>query len=218
MTHNLKRLALALAVALLLPEWRAHADLIWDFSYTVSNGSDTTGASGTLTTTSTPSGGPYTVTGITGTWTFDTVTESITGVIAPGYFSGNNNLLSPSAPHVGVGGISFSVPSTTISGILITSVNIFYDDPFSYYTSLAADTRHLRVDGTNTSLFSLTPASTTAVPEPSNAIVAVCGAVAFIAHGWFRRRDKRRQVADLPFHPNQGPIPSAPSTLRCANC
>jgi hypothetical protein len=39
-------------------------------------------------------------------------------------------------------------------------------------------------------------AAPTAVPEPSTAIVAVFGAVAFVAYGWSRhRREQRRQAA-----------------------
>jgi hypothetical protein len=38
--------------------------------------------------------------------------------------------------------------------------------------------------------------TTSAVPEPSTAMVAALGAVAFVAYGWSRhRRDQRRQAA-----------------------
>jgi hypothetical protein len=120
MTTIIKRLGLALAVALILPEFRAHADLTWDFSQTVSDGTDTSVVSGTLTTTSTPAGGPYTVTGIMGTWSFDAVSLTIQGLIAPGGLGGNDNMLSPVAPFLSNSGISFTVPPATINGISVT--------------------------------------------------------------------------------------------------
>ena len=44
--------------------------------------------------------------------------------------------------------------------------------------------------------WSITAHTTTSVPEPSTAVVAVIGAVAFIAYGWSRhRREQRRQAA-----------------------
>jgi hypothetical protein len=40
------------------------------------------------------------------------------------------------------------------------------------------------------------PGATTAVPEPSTALVAVFGAVAFVAYGWCRHRRAERRRAD----------------------
>ena len=39
------------------------------------------------------------------------------------------------------------------------------------------------------------PGAMTAVPEPSTALVAMFGAVSFLAYGWSRRREPRRRVA-----------------------
>ena len=200
MTNNLKRLGLALAVALILPASRAYADLNWDFSYTVSDGTNTSGVSmGTLTTTSTPAGGPYTVTGISGTFTFDNITESIAGLIVPNNFAQNDNLLSPTSPFVNQNGISFSVPIVTVEGNQIDAVNVFFNNDNTFYSVATgnnpSNSAEFSVVGTSVSTFQLTPV-TSVVPEPSTAIVAVFGAVAFLAYGWSRhRRAQLRQAA-----------------------
>jgi hypothetical protein len=72
------------AVLGLLLVGRAEAELIWNFSYDVSDGVKTSSATGTMTTTDTPDGGPYLVTAITGQETLNGVVETITSLIAPG--------------------------------------------------------------------------------------------------------------------------------------
>jgi hypothetical protein len=185
MTNNFKRLGLTMAVALLLPECCAHADLTWDFSYTVTARSVSTSASGELTTTSTPTGGPYTVTGISGTFTFGTVSESITGLIPPNGFLGNDNQISPTAPFLDSSGISFAVPSFNDGGVQVSDVEILFRPTLSIYTSnIGTSGGFFSVPGSVVSEFQLTPATAASVPEPSTAIVAVFGAVAFLAYGW----------------------------------
>ena len=175
MTTTLKRLILALAMTLILPECPAFAGLIWDFSYTVSDGTNTSGASGTLTTTSTPTGGPYTVTGISATWTYDnTVSEPISTLVALGGFDNNDNLLSPTSPFITGNGISFEVPTTTIAGDSINQINIYCSNEYNQQLGNNGSFE-LDVLGSSISEFTLTPA--TAVPEPSTAVLAAIGAV-----------------------------------------
>jgi PEP-CTERM motif len=58
------------------------------------------------------------------------------------------------------------------------------------------------------------PASTTAVPEPSTAVVAVFGATALIGYGWSRHRQaQRRQAVAQASQPNERPYDGFPGTL-----
>jgi hypothetical protein len=148
-----------------------------------------------LTTTSTPTGGPYTVTGISGTFTFDNVTESITGLIPSNGFLGNDNQISPTAPFLDSSGISFAVPSFTDAGVEVSEVEILFRPNLSIYTSnIGTSGGFFSVPGSVVSEFELTPATAASVPEPSTAIVAVFGAMAFLAYGWSRHREHRRQA------------------------
>jgi hypothetical protein len=199
MTTNFKRLGLTVAVALLLPECCAHADLTWDFSYTVTSHSDSSSASGQLTTTSTPTGGPYTVTGISGTFTYDNVSESITGLIPSNGFLGNDNQISPTAPFLDSSGISFAVPSFTDNGVQISDVEILFRPNLSLYeTNIGSSASFYSFLGGVVGEFHLAPATAASVPEPSTAIVAAFGAVALLAYGWSRHRRGNRDVGRGP--------------------
>jgi hypothetical protein len=119
--------------ALLMSTLVTRADLLWDWSYQTSE-SFTSGlfftGSGTLTTSSTPSDGFYTVTGITGTWTLSPgdnpgPTYTITGLISPGGDGGlnssvgqNDNLLALGSPQLtNYAGIGFTDSSGATDAI-----------------------------------------------------------------------------------------------------
>ena len=181
-----------MAVALILPECRAHADLTWNFSYDIGpKRSNTTQASGTLTTLDTPAGGPYTLTGITGTISFEGTAWTINGLINPGGFFQNDNSLSPTSPHLSEGGIAFSATpqgSSTATNFLVFYSGVYWQD------SLAPGSNETdKLPGTFVSQFTLSPAS--AAPEPSSAVLASFGAIAFIVHDRIRRRRAQRRHA-----------------------
>ena len=193
-TTTVKRLGLALAVALILPECRVHADLTWDFSYDIGpKASNIAQASGTLTTTDTPSGGPYTLTGITGTISYEATTWTITGLINPGGFFDNDNSLTPTSPYLSGNGLAFLA---TPQGSSTATSFLVFDDGGEYaqdsLTQVGTEVDKL-FGRPPDNQFTLTPAA--AVPEPSTAIVASLGAVAFIAYGCTRRRRALRRQA-----------------------
>ena len=77
----------------------------------------------------------------------------------------------------------------------IVDVTVSSTDPIGKY--IGGDIQLVGPDGASFVEYSVTLApSVSSVPEPSTAIVAALGAVAFIACGWSRhRRDQRRQAA-----------------------
>ena len=109
MIRLLRQWILSAAVLGLLLVGRAEAELIWIFSYEVSDGVNTTSAMGTMTTTDTLVGGYYTVIAISGNWTLNIgVAETITSLIAPGGYDVNENLLAPTTPYLTFFGVSFN--------------------------------------------------------------------------------------------------------------
>lgn len=94
-------LALIAALPLAAPA-AARADAL-QFAFTYSGDGVTT--TGTLTTEDTPLGGPFLVTGITGTRNGD----PITGLLDPDTLNGNDNLLAPTSPFLTGFGIGFAV-------------------------------------------------------------------------------------------------------------
>ena len=107
------RIWLVLALALLcIPV--ARADLVWSYSY---SGSGVSG-SGYLTTSSTTSGGAYTITGISGL----RGTVPLERLLAPGTYPASgggvlisDNLLYPGSPFLGFGGFTTQVGTDLVN-------------------------------------------------------------------------------------------------------
>ena len=156
---------LALLSALAVPV-AAHADT---FNFSASGSAGGFSGSGVLTASSSGSG--FLITDISGT--------GVTGLIAPGGFNGNDNLLFPTAtPTLDGHGFSF----TDVNGPDHFSVNIF-NDGTGYFAFLEDEdmfTQTLPVT------FTLSPA---AVPEPSSFILLGTGilGMAEVARRKYRR-------------------------------
>jgi hypothetical protein len=124
--------------------------------------------------------------------------SSYTGISGPSSFGtgGNSPQGTPSGSSVeldGFGG-AISVPSTYVSGTLLTLGGTWTDQTFASL-GLTPGT-YVWTWGTGRDADSYT-LQIGAVPEPSSAVLAVSGAVAVIAaYRWSRRRrEKRRQAA-----------------------
>jgi len=144
--------SLALLSALAIPT-TAHADT-FDFSATGSSGAFS--GSGTLTA-SAQGGGAYLISGITGT--------GVTGLIAPGGFNGNDNLLFPtSTPTLDAHGFSFK----DINGPDHFDVNLF-NNGSGYFAFLNDEDNFSQTVPVNFSV------AASAVPEPSTLILLGTG-------------------------------------------
>ena len=136
--HYTPRAALHLAWGLILffgSVPAAKANQIFPFFYSIpsdSSHSMAVSAYGMLTTAGL-SGGAYTVTGISGTWNGYT----ITGLLPPGSYGNNDNLLFPAGPHLDDSGISFQVNAPGDDGN--GAVNVYYDSGSSGYTEYSND-------------------------------------------------------------------------------
>jgi hypothetical protein len=131
----------------------AHADT---FNFAANGSSGSFSGSGILTATSN-GGGEYLITGITGT--------GVTGLIAPGGFNGNDNLLFPSAtPTLDSNGFSF----TEVNGPDHYQINILNNGSgyFAFINDEDQFTQIVPVD------FAL---ATSAVPEPSTFVLLGTG-------------------------------------------
>lgn len=133
----------------------AHAQNAFDFQYSFPGfGASGTpvSATGILNTTDLdPATNAFTITGISGTRTVSGVTESIIGLLAPGSFGGNDNLLFASQPFLSNNGVSFFVAGAG-------NVNVFFSSDENAYTEF-----NRRVGYGN---FTVTPRNATPVPGP----------------------------------------------------
>ena len=136
----------------------------------------TVSASGTMTGALVAGQDYYLITGITGTWNWDGTAVAITGLIAPGGFGSNDNLLYfNSAPLLDGNGISFTVAPPGAGDDGLGDVNVYYDTGGEAYTEFA--------DEVGDGPFNVTSST---VPEPSAIILLGIG-LAGIGIRKFRR-------------------------------
>jgi len=157
---------LAVAAACAVSSLAAHADT---FSFAVNGSAGGYSGSGLLTTTMNGAG-DYLITGISG--------SGVTGLIAPGGFNGNDNLLFPAdAQTLDAHGFSFSATS----GPDQFDVNVFNNGNayFAFFRDEDNFTDTLPIT------FDVTPA-TSPIPEPSTVLLLGTGILA--AAGSVRRK------------------------------
>lgn len=155
----------------------AQAAQLFDFQYSFpsyeENGTPIS-ASGILTTTDLdPINNNYTITGISGTRTAQGITETIIGLLSPGTYGVNDNLLNPSQPFLTTNGFSYLVSGNGEDGN--GNVNVFYSSFSEGYSELSSD-----VDYGNFSI------NLRSVPEPN----AVGGSLIALGFGWWMKRKK----------------------------
>ena len=125
--------AISVAVIALGVAGSAHADKHFNFSYSFPRfAGGTVSASGVLTTTDFDTMlGAYTITGITGTRTFEGVTDNITGLVAPGGYGGNDNLLFATEPLLDGNGFTFTLDAN--NGNFGNQVNVYFSPAYSEF-------------------------------------------------------------------------------------
>jgi hypothetical protein len=166
------RSILVAALALVFCAPALPADITWDWSYS----SNQFTGSGTLTTDSTLTTGVggfmgYRILDISGTIGTGVIPDLITGLLPPGGFQSNDNLLGPSLPQLDFpGGVSFS----TTGGLY----NIDYPGSPLYEAR-----NSLGVTDTGAGTF----AARIETPEPATAVLMVPSLVAFAL--FVRRRN-----------------------------
>jgi hypothetical protein len=167
------------AVALLLTSVASAA--VFDFAYDITaSGPFPTAvtASGTLTADPTATPGQFLVTAISGTRNG----ETITSLIPPGGYEGNDNLIFTTAPHLDFNGLSYTVMGVGDDGL--GDVNVFFSPPPHVHIGY---TEELRTVG-YTPTFTLTLVS---IPEPSTWALMALG-FAGLGFAAFRRSTKQR--------------------------
>ncbi|WP_017654135.1 hypothetical protein [Fortiea contorta] len=162
----------------------AQAAQLFNFDYSSSSfGSFSLSASGTLTTTDLDTAtNRYTITGITGTRTFNGTTEDILGLIAPGGFQGNNNILSANYPFLDDNGFAFNVGSGEVNVNGATFMGLF-----SQYLDNTDGMGYVLDTFNVTKVTNAQP-----VPEPTTVAAAIASGAGLIA-----ARLKRRQKQKL---------------------
>ncbi|MDM9583980.1 PEP-CTERM sorting domain-containing protein [Nostoc sp. GT001] len=152
----------------------AQAVQLFDFQYSFPSyeGNSTISASGILTTDDLdPIKNNYTITGITGTRTAQGITETIMGLLSPGTYGTNDNLLNGSTPLLTQNGFSYLVSGSGEDGN--GNVNVFYSSFDEGYSELSSNVDY--------GSFSVIPRP---VPEP----YTVSGSLVAVGFGWWTKR------------------------------
>ncbi|MEH1853520.1 MAG: PEP-CTERM sorting domain-containing protein [Nostoc sp.] len=166
----------------------AQAVQLFDFQYSFpsyeANGT-TISASGILTTTDLdPIKNNYTITGITGTRTVQGITDKIIGLLSPGTYGINDNLLNANTPLLTEDGFSYLVSGSGEDGN--GNVNVFYSSLNEGYSEFSSNVDY--------GSFSVVPRS---VPEP----YTVSGSLLALGFGWWT---KRKQAVAFQKKPHRG--------------
>ncbi|MDF5735036.1 MULTISPECIES: PEP-CTERM sorting domain-containing protein [unclassified Nostoc] len=166
----------------------AQAVQLFDFQYSFpsyqANGTPIS-ASGILTTTDLdPINNNYTITGISGTRKAQGITETIIGLLSPGTYGINDNLLNASTPLLTQNGFSYLVSGSGEDGN--GNVNLFYSSFNEGYSELSSDVDY--------GSFSVIPRP---VPEP----YTVSGSLLALGFGWWT---KRKQAVAFQKKPHKG--------------
>ncbi|WP_375468228.1 PEP-CTERM sorting domain-containing protein [uncultured Nostoc sp.] len=153
----------------------AQAVQLFDFQYSFpsyeANGTAIS-TIGTLTTTDLdPVKNNYTITGITGTRTVKGITERIIGLLSPGTYGINDNLLNASPPLLTQNGFAYLVSGSGEDGN--GNVNVFYSSFNEAYSEFSSDVDY--------GSFSVIPRP---VPEP----YTVGGSLVALGFGWWTKR------------------------------
>ncbi len=153
----------------------AQAIQLFDFQYSFpsyeENGTAIS-ANGILTTTDLdPTNNNYTITDISGTRTAQGITDKIIGLLSPGEYGINDNLLNANPPLLTKNGFSYLVSGNGEDGM--GNVNVFYSSFNEGYSEFSSD-----VDFGN---FSVTARS---VPEPHT----IGGLLLAFGFGWWTKR------------------------------
>ncbi|MFN6488230.1 MULTISPECIES: PEP-CTERM sorting domain-containing protein [unclassified Nostoc] len=152
----------------------AQAVQLFDFQYSFPSyeGNSTISASGTLTTTDLdPIKNNYTITGITGTRTVQGISNQIIGLLSPGTYGINDNLLNASTPLLTKNGFSYLVSGSGEDGN--GNVNVFYSSFDEGYSELSSNVDY--------GSFSVIPRP---VPEP----YTLSGSLLALGFGWWTKR------------------------------
>jgi hypothetical protein len=156
----------------------AQAAQLFNFNYSF-GGSTPVSASGTLNTTDLNAGNnSYTITGITGTRTFNGVTQNILSLIAPGGFGANDNLLFANAPFLDSNGFTFKVNGAGNNGN--GDVNVYYVGGYREYLSTAGS-----------GAFNVTNVTPQPVPEPLTIASSVAAGAGLIS-ARLKQRNKQK--------------------------
>ena len=161
---------------------------VFTFQYLFNHAYDPAGffsGSGTLTTDDLdPATNTYLITGVDGARTVSafgsTTTNTITGLLPPGGYAGNSNLLYAFAPwFLDEGGFSFTISDPTGGSDGMGRVNVYYFGYSSYSEAGAA---------AGFGNFTATLVQTPEVPEPAVGVLVVCGLACIAAGRRFSRR------------------------------
>ncbi len=157
----------------------------FDFSFVFGDVTNVaTVTSAVLTTTDTPVGGAYTITGITGSYDFYiagtvNVSRQIAGLLIPDTsYSADDLLYLNGGPHLDVSGLTFTLAGGAYGGDdFLGDVNIYYDSyNKGYYEPIEI--------ATGPGTLTVTPASSSA-PEPASFSLAALAGLTVLG---FRRR------------------------------